>query len=122
MRDDQHRFLSLLGRLPARLTAEQVAWVVNCQPHDAPVLVGARLLKPLGNPLPNGVKYFATAELITLMEDRAWLTKATNAVSQYWQKKNHRKRDSSLQQFCLHDSASVGQNNESGGNKERLVC
>ena len=33
-----------------RLTSEQVAWVLNCQPHDVPVLVMGRLLKPLGNP------------------------------------------------------------------------
>jgi hypothetical protein len=45
MRDDQHRFLSVLGQLPARLTAEQIAWVLNCQQHDVPVLVEARLLK-----------------------------------------------------------------------------
>lgn len=96
MRDDQHRFLSLLGRLPARLTAEQVAWVINCQPHDVPVLVSARLLKPLGNPLPNGVKYFGTAELMELMEDRAWLAKLTNAVTKHWQKKNQRKGARSL--------------------------
>jgi len=70
MRDDQLRFLSVLGRLPARLTAEQVAWVINCQPHDVPVLVVARLLKPLGNAPPNSVKYFATAELLELMQDR----------------------------------------------------
>jgi hypothetical protein len=24
--------------------------VLNCQPHDVPILVAARLLKPLGNP------------------------------------------------------------------------
>jgi hypothetical protein len=90
MRDDQHRFLSILGRLPARLTAEQVAWVINCQPHDVPVLVAARLLKPLGNPLPNGVKYFATVELLVRMEDQVWLAKATNTMTQHWQKKNHR--------------------------------
>jgi len=35
MREDQHRFLTLLGQLPARLTAEQAAWVLNCQAHDA---------------------------------------------------------------------------------------
>ena len=40
MRDDQQRFLNLLGQLPARLTAEQTAWVLNCQAHDVPVLVG----------------------------------------------------------------------------------
>src|ERR1022692_3326985 len=96
MRDDQHRFLSLLGRLPARLTVEEVAWVINCQPHDVPVLVAARLLKPLGNAPQNTVKYFATAELIELMEDRGWLAKLTNAVTQHWQKKNQRKGARSL--------------------------
>jgi hypothetical protein len=50
VRDDQHRFLSVLRQLPARLTSEQVAWVLNCQPHDVPVLVMGRLLKPLANP------------------------------------------------------------------------
>lgn len=61
MRDDQQRYLSLLGRLPARLNVEQAAWVLNCQSHDIPVLVAARLLKPLGKPPAYGVKYFATA-------------------------------------------------------------
>jgi len=95
MREDQLQFLGVLGRLPARLLAEQVAWVLNCQPHDVPVLVAARLLKPLGHPAPNGVKYFATAELLELMADRTWLAKVTNAVNQYWQKKNHRQRSGS---------------------------
>ena len=91
MRDDQHRFLSLLGRLPARLTAEQAAWVINCQPHDIPVLVAARLLKPLGNAPPNSVKYFGSGELSELMEDRSWLAKVTNTITQHWQEKNHRR-------------------------------
>jgi len=82
----------LLGRLPARLTAEQTAWVLNCQPHDVPVLVAAHLLKPLGNPPPNSVKYFATADVLAWMADRAWLAKVTNAVSQFWQKKNAHKK------------------------------
>jgi len=92
MRDGQHRFLMLLGQLPARLTAEQAAWVLNCQPHDVPLLVSARLLKPLGNPLRNGVKFFATADLLELVRDRTWLAKVTNAVSQHWQKKNAQKK------------------------------
>ena len=88
MKQEQHQFLRLLGRLPARLTAEQAAWVLNCQPHDVPTLVNARLLKPLGNPTPCGVKYFAASEMIALADDRAWLAKATNAINQYWQKRN----------------------------------
>jgi hypothetical protein len=91
MRDDQHRFLALLGQLPARLTAEQAAWVLNCQAHDVPVLVAARLLKPLGNPQPNSVKYFATVEVMEQAKDRTWLAKMTNAVSQHWKQKNQHK-------------------------------
>lgn len=93
MRDDQHRFLTLLGQLPARLTAEQTAWALNCQPHDVPVLVAARLLKPLGNPQPNSVKYFAAMDILELSKDRAWLARLTTALSQHWQKKNRRKAE-----------------------------
>jgi len=93
MKDDQHRFLSLLGHLPARLTAEQAGWVLNCQPHDIPSLVGARLLKPLGNPAANAVKFFATADVLELTKDRAWLVKVSNTVCQHWQKQNARKKD-----------------------------
>jgi len=90
MRDDQHRFLSLLGQVPARLTVEQTAWVLNCQPHDVPVLVAARLLKPLGTPQPNSVKYFATTEILEISKNPAWLSKLTVTLSRHWQKKNRR--------------------------------
>jgi hypothetical protein len=92
MREEQHQFLSLLGQLPARLTAEQAAWVLNCQAHDVPILVSSRLLKPLGNPPPNGIKFFATADLVEFAKDRAWLVKVTNAVNQHWHKQNARKK------------------------------
>jgi hypothetical protein len=88
MRDDQHRFLSLLGQLPARLTAEQVAWVLNCQAGDVPILVMARLLKPLGNPKANSVKYFVADALLELAKDSVWLSKITNALSNHWRQKN----------------------------------
>jgi hypothetical protein len=78
----------LLCQLPARLTAEQAAWVLNCQPHDIPALVSSRLLKPLGNPPPNGIKFFATADLLELMKDRNWLVRVTSTINQHWQKKN----------------------------------
>ena len=91
MKEEQQRFLSLLGQLPARLTAEQAGWVLNCQPHDIPALINARLLKPLGNPAQNSTKYFATADLLELLKDRAWLVKMTNTISQHWQKQNAKK-------------------------------
>ena len=93
MKEDQHRFLSLLGQLPARLTAEQAGWVLNCQPHDIPALVTSRLLKPLGTPPPNGIKFFCTADVLELLKDRSWLTKVTNTINQHWQRQNARKKD-----------------------------
>src|SRR5262245_30844389 len=93
MRDDQHRFLSLLGQLPARITAEQAAWLLNCQAHDVPILVASRLLKPLGNPPQNGIKFFATAEILELAKDEKWLNRVTVAIYQHWHRQNVRKKE-----------------------------
>ena len=81
MKDDQHKFLTLLGQLPARLTAEQAAWVLNCQGHDIPALVAAKLLKPLGNPPANGIKYFSTADILEQVKDRNWLVRVSDPAS-----------------------------------------
>jgi len=90
MTDDQRKFLSLLAQPPARFTAEQAAWALNCQGHDIPVLVAARLLKPLGNPQANGTKYFSAAEVREHAQDRAWLTRMTNAIYDHWRQGNRR--------------------------------
>jgi len=105
MREEQHQFLRILGQLPARLTAEQAAWVLNCQAHDVPVLVLARLLKPLGNPPPNSVKYFATIDILELAKDRTWLAKITNAVSQHWKEKNLHQKESRSPVVAMDDQA-----------------
>jgi hypothetical protein len=91
MSEDQQRFLSLWGQSPARLTAEQAAWALNCQPHDVPALVAARLLKPLGNPAANGIKYFAAVEVAEHAKDRAWLARMTQAITQHWRNQNAKK-------------------------------
>ena len=93
MKDEQHQFLTLLGQLPARLTAEQAAWVLNFQPHDIPALVAAKLIKPLGNPPANGIKFFATADLLELTKDRNWLVRVSATIYQHWHKKNTRKQE-----------------------------
>src|SRR5437764_15247267 len=92
MREDQHQFLALMGQPPARLNVEQAAWVLNCQAHDVPILVSSRLLKPLGNPPPNGIKFFATADVLELIKDRSWLAKMTNTVNQHWRHQNARRK------------------------------
>jgi hypothetical protein len=96
MKEEQHRFLSLMGQLPARLTAEQTGWVLNCQSHDIPALISARLLKPLGNPSQNSTKYFATADVLETAKDRVWLVKVTNTISQHWQHQNARKKNGAV--------------------------
>ncbi len=58
-----------------------------------PVLVAARLLKPLGNPPANNVKFFVASELLEQVKDRAWLAKAANASNQQRQKKAAKKSD-----------------------------
>jgi hypothetical protein len=92
MKEDQQQFLTLAGQPPARLTVEQAAWMLGCQAHDVPILVSSRLLKPLGNPPPNGIKFFATADLLDLIKDRSWLTKITNTINQHWHRQNSRKK------------------------------
>jgi hypothetical protein len=50
------------------------------KPHDIPPLVAAPLVKPLGNPAPNGITFFAAQEILELAKDRSWLTRMTNAT------------------------------------------
>lgn len=91
MNDAHLNFLALLRQPPARLTVEQTAWIINCQPHDIPVIVAAKLLKPLGTPPPNAMKVFATSDVLEKSKDPAWLAKVTNAIHQHWRVKNGRK-------------------------------
>jgi len=104
MREDLNQFMRQLGQAPARLTAEQAAAVLNCQPSDVRILVAARLLKPLGNPPANSVKFFATVQLMELVKNPAWLAKITNALNQHWQTKNAAKRDAARLQPVLQRS------------------
>jgi|SRR5580698_5110212 hypothetical protein len=86
------QFLNLRN-LPARLTAEETAWLLGCNQHDIPVLVSAGLLKPLGQPAPNAVKYFAAVTICELKQDAHWQFRATKEVMQYWRKKNQKRNN-----------------------------
>ncbi len=91
MNDEQHRLFSLVRQPPARLTVPEVAALIACQPYDVSVLIAARLLKPLGNPLPSSRKYFAAVEIIELMRDRTWLSRVTVTLQKYWEQRNDRR-------------------------------
>ena len=46
--------------VPARLNAMQAAWFLGFELHEIPILIAANLLRPLGHPARNGMKFFAT--------------------------------------------------------------
>lgn len=92
MKDAQQQFLQLIPNLPARIIGDQVAWILNFQSHDIAVLAAEGLLKPLGNPPPNAVKYFWAADILELGKDKVWLARATNTIHRFWQRKNQRKK------------------------------
>ena len=89
---NQSEFLNL-KTFPARLTSDQTAWLIGCQPHNIPALVAAKQLKPLGNAPANAVKYFCAAEVLELCKDRNWLARVTTAVQNDWARRNARYRD-----------------------------
>lgn len=74
-----------------RVDVNRAARILGVQEHDIPTLVRARLLKPLGNPVPCAPKYFATCELVKLANDAVWLDKVTRAISVFWKQKNARR-------------------------------
>jgi len=86
-------FIFQARRLPARLDSGQTAALLGFAAHDMPVLVKARLLRPLGNPSPNSPKYFARIEIEQNAANRDWLDKATKAVTRYWHAKNQNKNE-----------------------------
>ncbi|HEY5233995.1 MAG TPA: hypothetical protein VIK35_10725 [Verrucomicrobiae bacterium] len=77
-----------LNRPPARLNTAQTAAYLGFKPHDIPVLAARGFLKPLGDPMPNSDKYYARARVLERLDDEEWLSLATAALSQHWQKKN----------------------------------
>jgi hypothetical protein len=87
MSSQQLQFLNLRN-LPARSTAEEAAWLLGFAPHAIPVLVAAGLLKPLGQPAPNAIKFFATATLCELRQDTNWLFRASKEIMQHWRIRN----------------------------------
>ena len=91
---------TLLNQWPirARLDVNATAAALGFMPHDIPLLMRARLLKPLGDPAPNAPKYFARCEVQRYADDVHWLEKATRAVSQEWRAKNKRRRQGKVGQ------------------------
>ena len=87
MNPERQHFLNLRSK-PGKFTSEEAAWYLGFMPHELPMLMGARLLKPLGSPADNGCKYFAQDDLDKLKGDPEWLAKACDAIVKYWKDRN----------------------------------
>lgn len=93
MHIDQQTFLSLPVK-PARCTKLEASWILKFTEDDITVLISKRLLKPLGHPAKSAPKHFATVELIRLAADTSWLSRATDAIREYWEEKNQDRKPS----------------------------
>lgn len=52
---------------------------------------GQIIMRPLGRPNSNAVKFFSAVESIALLADREWLDDATKTIGQFWKRKNARR-------------------------------
>jgi len=77
-------------RLPARLTINQVGWLLNFQPYELQLLMRLGLLKSLNAPISgiNCRKYFSSDYIQNLAADPGWLSQATKAVARAIREKN----------------------------------
>ena len=79
-------------RLPGRIDSGIAAELLGFSEHDIPVLIRGKLLKPLGNPAPNCVKYFSAVAIEAFAKDEAWAARATKLVNEHWRELNQLKR------------------------------
>jgi hypothetical protein len=77
-------------RLPARIGVEGTSKRLGFAPYEIPILVKARLLKPLGKPSQNSRRWFATVEIEQLAQDREWLDKATRVIAEHFHEKSEK--------------------------------
>ena len=79
MNSYRQQFLNIL-HLPGRLTDEETSWFIGFNLYDIFILALAGLLKPLGQPVPNAIKYFDLATLCELKQDSTWQYRATKEI------------------------------------------
>ena len=63
--------------MAARLTVEQVAKMLGFSIEQIRYLTAKRMIKPLGKPVQQSTKYYATLDVLRLQLDLVWLSKAT---------------------------------------------
>jgi hypothetical protein len=82
---------------PACVGVEEAGRIFGWPLYFFPVLIRAGHLKPLGKPMLNARKWFATCELERLSRDPVWLDKAIRTVERYVQDSNRKQRGRALE-------------------------
>ena len=77
---------------PACVGVEEAARIFGWPEYFFPVLARVGHLKPLGKPMQNARKWFATCELERLSQDREWLDKAIRIMEKHVQDANRKQR------------------------------
>ena len=77
--------------LPARLDVGATAKLLGFGQYEIQTLMALGKLTPLGDPAPNGAKWFSAVEMVWLAADRDWLHKATKEVAKFWRSKRQRR-------------------------------
>jgi hypothetical protein len=81
-----------LRRLPGRVDYHGAGVLLHYEIAAVRALVEMGYLKPLGDAKGTEHKYFLTKTIEKLAADERWMDKTTRALSQYWAKKNARRK------------------------------
>jgi hypothetical protein len=81
-----------LPRLPARITAQMVAWLLGLKAEDLSISAVKKLVPPLNDLGPGIVRYWSAAEVLLIAKDSNKLRLITKAIYLHW-----KNRSSSLQ-------------------------
>jgi hypothetical protein len=75
-------------RLPARLNADQAAALIGVPASGIALLIASKLLRPLGAPVQNSMKVFASVDLEERCRDPKWLDRVTRCIEEHHREKN----------------------------------
>jgi hypothetical protein len=77
---------------PACIGVEEAARILGWPAHYFPILIGKGHLKPLGKPVQNSRKWFATTRIEELSRDFEWLDKGVRIVEKHVHDQNAKRR------------------------------
>jgi hypothetical protein len=89
------------GKRPACVSMEEAAAMFGWPNYYLPFLVRAGHLKPLGKPMQNARKWFATIEIERMSNDPEWLDKAIRIVEKQIQEMNRKQRGKEQSEMSL---------------------